>query len=207
MPHVSPAPSLASDGSFSSDGSYSESSFSSHGSSSSASSVSDDDEDMECDRAAAPVADHHARYDSPVQGYADQYYPRGETPERAMTPSGGTIYGDSDSDEEMAMSDEEEYVREDPAKARAERLPPAKKRVRNDDAMRNVPAGASTGFVSVKDLLQKGKKRKKAPEPVDFDHAAESDDDDMLASEDDDMPEGDDDMPKLAILTLNDSSE
>ncbi|GJE91515.1 DEAD/DEAH box helicase domain-containing protein [Phanerochaete sordida] len=78
---------------------------------------------------------------------------------------------------EMVM-EIEEYARVDPAKARAERLPPAKKRARNDDAMRNIPAGASTGFVSVKALLQKGKKRKKALEAVDFDHAAESDDDD-----------------------------
>lgn len=78
---------------------------------------------------------------------------------------------------EMVM-DIEEYVREDLAKKKLEQPPKAKKRARNDDAMRNVPDGAVTGFVSVKDLLQKGKKRKKLPEPKDFEHAAESDDDD-----------------------------
>ena len=72
----------------------------------------------------------------------------------------------------------EEYVREDPRakKTPSSPQPKAKKRARNDDAMRNVPDGASTGFVSVKDLLQK--KRKKLPPPVDFEHAAESDEED-----------------------------
>ena len=80
----------------------------------------------------------------------------------------------------------EEYVREEPRakKGPLSPLPRGKKRVRNDDVMRNVPEGASTGFVSVKNLLQKsGKKRKKPPPPVDFEHAAESDDDDKALEE------------------------
>ncbi|KAG6891407.1 hypothetical protein C0992_007186 [Termitomyces sp. T32_za158] len=57
------------------------------------------------------------------------------------------------------------------------------KRKRNDDISRNIPAGASTGFVSVADLLIKQpKKQKKTKAPVrqkDFDDAGEDDDTDL----------------------------
>lgn len=79
---------------------------------------------------------------------------------------------------EMVM-EIEEYVREDRSRKAAEPLPKGKKRVRNDDVMRNIPDGASTGFVSVKDLLKKTvKKRKKAAQPVDFENAGEDDEED-----------------------------
>ena len=71
---------------------------------------------------------------------------------------------------EMTM-DIEEYVREDPNLKKGLKTA---KRVRNDDAMRNIPTGASTSFVSVKDLLQKAK-RKKATQ---FDENAGEDDSD-----------------------------
>uniref|UniRef100_A0A0W0FY27 ATP-dependent DNA helicase n=1 Tax=Moniliophthora roreri TaxID=221103 RepID=A0A0W0FY27_MONRR len=56
------------------------------------------------------------------------------------------------------------------------------KRKRNDDIGRNIPAGASTGFVSVSDLLNKGKSKKPKPNASrstlrDFDDAAGEDDD------------------------------
>ncbi|KAI0085640.1 hypothetical protein BDY19DRAFT_964916 [Irpex rosettiformis] len=73
---------------------------------------------------------------------------------------------------EMVM-DIEEYVRSDPNLKKGLKTA---KRVRNDDVMRNIPAGASTSFISVKDLLQKGsKKRKKVAE---FDEEAGEDDSD-----------------------------
>lgn len=54
------------------------------------------------------------------------------------------------------------------------------KRKRNADPARNMPAGASTGFVSVKDLLVKpSKKRKKVQEPKNFDLAGQDDDTDI----------------------------
>lgn len=74
----------------------------------------------------------------------------------------------------------EEYVRED-LRAKKDSLlsvPKGKKRGRNEDAMRNIPDGASTGFVIAKYLLPKGRKKKKSPAPVDFEHAAESDNED-----------------------------
>ncbi|KAG0697158.1 hypothetical protein DFH29DRAFT_947571 [Suillus ampliporus] len=83
----------------------------------------------------------------------------------------------------------EEYVRQEPASrkksavANDEDSPPKdKKRKRNDDFARNIPQGASTGFVSVKDLLVKGaegKKRKKAKAKVFDPTAAEDDSTDM----------------------------
>ncbi|KAG1769606.1 hypothetical protein EDD22DRAFT_977468 [Suillus occidentalis] len=60
--------------------------------------------------------------------------------------------------------------------------PKGKKRKRNDDFARNIPHGASTGFVSVKDLLIKGadtKKRKKAKTKGFDPTAAEDDSTDM----------------------------
>lgn len=79
---------------------------------------------------------------------------------------------------EMVM-DIVEYNREE-ATAKQARSPAAKvvKRKRNDSVTRNIPSGASTGFVSVKDLLIKPAKRKK---PVVFDPAACEDDDDDRA--------------------------
>lgn len=80
---------------------------------------------------------------------------------------------------EMVM-EIEEYVREDAQAKKTPRSPSSKvaKRVRNDDMMRNIPTGASTTFVSVKDLLKKGtKKRKKV---VEFDEFAGQDDSDDL---------------------------
>lgn len=75
----------------------------------------------------------------------------------------------------------EEYTREDTKakKGLQSPLPKGKKRVRNDDALRNVPTGASTGFISVKDLLQKGTKKVKIPDPKDLEHAGEDDEDDL----------------------------
>lgn len=83
--------------------------------------------------------------------------------------------------------DIEEYVREEP-KLRNILSPSSKaaaKRKRNDDMMRNIPDGATNGFVSVKDLLLKGssgsKKRKKL---LDFDptkYESDSDDRDIEA--------------------------
>ncbi|KAI0690699.1 hypothetical protein BC835DRAFT_1363433 [Cytidiella melzeri] len=80
---------------------------------------------------------------------------------------------------EMVM-DIEEYVREDTVAGKGSKSLQSKtaKRARNDDMMRNIPEGASTTFVSVKDLLQKGsKKRKKVQE---FDELAGQDDSDDL---------------------------
>ena len=64
---------------------------------------------------------------------------------------------------EMVM-EIEEYDRSTTEKSRKSATQdPNKKRKRNDDPTRDIPPGASTGFVSVADLLvkQKGKKRKK----------------------------------------------
>lgn len=76
----------------------------------------------------------------------------------------------------------QEYVREDGRKSRGDGgNSPSKgtKRKRNDDVARNIPVGASTGFVSVAELLVKGaKKRKKISEPKDFDFAGQDDDTD-----------------------------
>ncbi|THH21565.1 hypothetical protein EW146_g39 [Bondarzewia mesenterica] len=81
---------------------------------------------------------------------------------------------------EMVM-DIEEYNRDAAEKANDSTLPRKgdKKRKRNDDVMRNIPLGASTGFVSVADLILKsgGKKRKMSSKAVAFDVAAGEDDD------------------------------
>ncbi|CAK5280129.1 unnamed protein product [Mycena citricolor] len=83
----------------------------------------------------------------------------------------------------------EEYVREAGRKkgSGGTKAAAGSKRKRNDDALRNVPAGASTGFVSVADLVtkgSKGKKQKLAPVTVkDFEAAGEDDEVDIaLAS-------------------------
>ncbi|KAG5639303.1 hypothetical protein H0H81_004505 [Sphagnurus paluster] len=77
----------------------------------------------------------------------------------------------------------QEYVRDDGKKKTTTKEPAGgTKRKRNDDISRNIPTGASTGFVSVADLLVKGaKKQKKAPAPKqkDFELAGEDDDTDM----------------------------
>ncbi|THH06954.1 hypothetical protein EW146_g9461 [Bondarzewia mesenterica] len=81
---------------------------------------------------------------------------------------------------EMVM-DIEEYNRNVAEKANDSTLPRKgdKKRKRNDDMMRNIPVGASTGFVSVADLIltQGGKKRRMSSKAVTFDVAAGEDDD------------------------------
>ncbi|KAK7694443.1 hypothetical protein QCA50_001629 [Cerrena zonata] len=80
---------------------------------------------------------------------------------------------------EMHM-DIEEYVREEP-KTKNLLSPSSKaaaKRKRNDDVMRNVPAGATNGFVSVKDLLTKGASSKKRKKPLEFDPDAYEEDSD-----------------------------
>ena len=79
--------------------------------------------------------------------------------------------------------DIQEYIREDGRKKGASRTnsrlsPSTGQRKRNDDIHRNIPDGASTGFVSVADLLVKGAKRSKVV-PKDFDLAAEDDDVDI----------------------------
>ncbi|KAH8100558.1 P-loop containing nucleoside triphosphate hydrolase protein [Cristinia sonorae] len=62
---------------------------------------------------------------------------------------------------EMVM-DIEEYDREDATKKATARSPAkGTKRKRNEDVMRNIPEGAATSFVSVKDLLVKGASKKK----------------------------------------------
>ncbi|CAL1696540.1 unnamed protein product [Somion occarium] len=87
---------------------------------------------------------------------------------------------------EMEM-DIEEYIREDPSSKKASfaNSPSSKaaKRKRNDDAMRNIPAGATNGFVSVKDLLEKGASSKKRKKPLEFDPSAIEEDEDDLEIE------------------------
>ncbi|KAG2160089.1 uncharacterized protein EDB93DRAFT_1113395 [Suillus bovinus] len=83
----------------------------------------------------------------------------------------------------------EEYVRQEHAPRKKSTAvndedlsPKGKKRKRNDDFARNIPPGASTGFVSVKDLLIKGaavKKRKKSKTKGFDPTAAEDDSTDM----------------------------
>ena len=75
-----------------------------------------------------------------------------------------------------------EYVREDgrrkPPTSNGARSP-SKKRKRNDDVGRNIPVGASTGFVSVAELLVKGSKPRKKMTAKDFERAGQDDDTDM----------------------------
>lgn len=79
----------------------------------------------------------------------------------------------------------QEYVREEGRKKRSssKERESAKgtKRKRNDDASRNIPVGASTGFVSVAKLLVKGSsnKRTKVAAPRDFEQAGQDDETDM----------------------------
>ncbi|KAG6845650.1 hypothetical protein H0H87_005857 [Tephrocybe sp. NHM501043] len=80
----------------------------------------------------------------------------------------------------------QEYIRDDGKKnvTKQTRSPTAgTKRKRNDDISRNIPAGASTGFVSVADLLVKNPKKQKKTKPSsrkkDFEAAGEDDDTDM----------------------------
>lgn len=77
----------------------------------------------------------------------------------------------------------QEYVRDEGKRNKKEGgRSPAKgtKRKRNDDVLRNIPTGASTGFVSVAELVVKGaKKRKKVPVVKDLDIAGQDDDTDL----------------------------
>lgn len=91
---------------------------------------------------------------------------------------------------EMTM-EIEEHVREDPNSRKRsfdeEDDGPSskrKRRKRDDNPTRNVPTGASTGFVNVKDLLVKGgATAKKRKPPKEFDILAGEDDDDDLEIE------------------------
>lgn len=70
----------------------------------------------------------------------------------------------------------QQYVRE---KNSPKKKGPGTKRKRNDDFMRNIPEGASTGFVSVRDLLVKATtKKKKVKLSKDFDACGEDDETD-----------------------------
>lgn len=81
----------------------------------------------------------------------------------------------------------EEYVREEKLskrRPRADGAPPEKKRKRDDDPLRNVPVGTSSGFVNVKDLILKGAKgRKKRKVDVDPEKYTGEDDEDDLEIE------------------------
>lgn len=80
----------------------------------------------------------------------------------------------------------EEYVREPTGKTKSlataedgESAVRAKKRKRNDEVDRNMPTGASRGFVSAADLVVKGKKAKKTKVAKFDDKLAEDDSTDM----------------------------
>ncbi|EPQ60917.1 P-loop containing nucleoside triphosphate hydrolase protein [Gloeophyllum trabeum ATCC 11539] len=82
---------------------------------------------------------------------------------------------------EMEM-DIQEYVRDTKEKtvaAVSEGNSPrkSKKRKRNDDPLRNVPAGAASGFLSVRDLIAKGAPKKRKKNAKGFDEQAGEDDD------------------------------
>ncbi|KAH9950517.1 P-loop containing nucleoside triphosphate hydrolase protein [Amylocystis lapponica] len=89
---------------------------------------------------------------------------------------------------EMMMTIEE-HVREDPNSRKRSlnddgNSSPKKRRKRDDNPLRNLPSGASTGFVNVKDLLVKaGAKTKKRKAGKDFDILAGEDDEDDLEIE------------------------
>lgn len=70
------------------------------------------------------------------------------------------------------------YVREDRSKARRSPTKAANgtKRKRNDDMMRNIPAGASTTFVSVAELIVKGSKKRKVIDTKTLEEEGEDDD-------------------------------
>lgn len=74
--------------------------------------------------------------------------------------------------------DIQEYVREDGRKKSMTSSTQAqKKRKRDTDVNRNIPPGASTGFIAVRDLLTKPKKKtKRAPTPeLDLEHGNDDD--------------------------------
>ncbi|KAJ6574861.1 hypothetical protein B0H19DRAFT_1126072 [Mycena capillaripes] len=77
----------------------------------------------------------------------------------------------------------QEYVREEGRKKRSgskERDPPkGAKRKRNDEVSRNIPDGASTGFISVAKLLVKGSSNKRKKVARDFEQAGQDDETDM----------------------------
>jgi ATP-dependent DNA helicase MPH1 len=77
----------------------------------------------------------------------------------------------------------QEYIRDEDRRSRKEgNRSPTKtaKRKRNDDISRNIPTGASTGFVSVAELVVKAaKKRKKVSVSKDLDLAGQDDDTDL----------------------------
>lgn len=80
----------------------------------------------------------------------------------------------------------EEYVREQSGRKKSsitaqdeEQTVGGKKRKRNDDIDRNIPPGASRSFVSVADLLVKGKKKKKTKSTEFDDTLADDDSTDM----------------------------
>jgi ATP-dependent DNA helicase MPH1 len=74
----------------------------------------------------------------------------------------------------------QEYIR-DEGKRKPEGRSPTKstKRKRNDDVLRNIPTGASTGFVSVAELVVKGAKKRKKTVAKDLDLAGQDDDTDL----------------------------
>ncbi len=70
----------------------------------------------------------------------------------------------------------QQYVREKNSPKKKGPALQGAKRKRNDDIMRNIPEGASTGFVSVRDLLVKATtKKKKVKLSKDFDACGEDD--------------------------------
>ncbi|KAJ7102172.1 hypothetical protein B0H15DRAFT_768181 [Mycena belliarum] len=73
----------------------------------------------------------------------------------------------------------QQYIREEGRKKRSgsKDLAPSKgtKRKRTDDASRNIPEGASTGFISVSKLLLKGSSNKRKKVAKDFEHAGQDD--------------------------------
>ncbi|KAJ7107659.1 hypothetical protein C8R43DRAFT_1163829, partial [Mycena crocata] len=74
----------------------------------------------------------------------------------------------------------QEYVREEGRKKGSEcDALKGTKRKRNDDVSRNIPDGASSGFVSVSKLLAKGSSNKRKKVAKDFDEAGQDDEDDM----------------------------
>lgn len=73
----------------------------------------------------------------------------------------------------------QQYVRETKSPRKKAAETPRTKRKRNDDIMRNIPDGASTGFVSVRDLVAKqGPKPKKIKISKNFDALGEDDETD-----------------------------
>ena len=77
----------------------------------------------------------------------------------------------------------EEKVPRKSSRADAGSSPKGKKRKRDDDFTRNIPSGASSGFVKVKDLLMKGTRGKKRRAEVDPEKYTGEDDDDDLEIE------------------------